>query len=229
MSESEWLLEVRNLKKTFPAKNVTAVDGASFGIRPGETVGIVGASGCGKSTLAKMAAHLLKADEGDIYFEGELISEKSGRSLSHFRRHVRIIFQEPFLSFNPVMKIGEAVAEPLWVQGMRERRSIEKEVREALASVGLGERYRERRPHELSGGECQRAAIARALVSRPALLICDEVVSALDALVRVDILNLFLRIQEERRLSMLFISHDLAVIRHMSDRVLAMKEGKIVS
>ncbi|MBI4352782.1 MAG: ABC transporter ATP-binding protein [Candidatus Omnitrophica bacterium] len=221
------LLRVNGLTKRFKESGVLAVRDVSFSLERGRTLGVVGESGCGKSTLAKLVLRLLPCDGGEIFFEGRRVEGLGERELKVFRRKVQIIFQEPFLSLDPRMRVDAVLKEPFWIQGMREGRSLEKKVKELLGQAGLPPSYRSKYPRELSGGECQRAAIARALALDPELLVCDEPVSSLDALVRVQILNLLLTLQKERKVSYLFITHDLRVARHISDDILVMKDGEV--
>jgi peptide/nickel transport system ATP-binding protein/oligopeptide transport system ATP-binding protein len=217
------MLEARGLVKRFPSRHVTALDGVSFRLEKGKTLGIVGESGSGKSTLAKIALGLLRPDAGEVFFEGEPVFALGGGALKRFRRRVQAVFQEPFLSLNPRMKVGEILKEPFEIHGLAggDREGIARLLRAVELDPGFASRY----PRELSGGECQRVAIARALSLDPAVIVCDEAVSALDALVQVQILNLLLKLQEERQVSYLFISHALKVVRHMSDDVLVLKDG----
>ena len=217
------LLEVRRLAKRF--KDVEAVRGVSFEIEPGETLGLVGESGCGKSTLARLAARLLEPDAGEIYFENREISHKGQKELFVFRYKVQIVFQNPFSSFDPRLRVGDSLGEALRLGGETSEPRIRERAQDLLRSVELPPELAGRFPHELSGGECQSVAIARALSRNPGLLICDEPVSSLDLLAQARILNLFLRLQKQNGISLLFISHDLRVIRHLCDRVLVMKEG----
>ena len=199
------LLEVKNLKKSFKNGRVKAVDGVSFTLEKGRTLGILGESGCGKSTLAKLVVGLLKPDAGEIIFKGKA---------------AQIIFQQPFLSLDPRMRVKEILEEAFIVSG--DRMTL-KPVARLLEDVGLDLKLAHRFPHELSGGECQRIAIARALSLDPELVVCDEAVSSLDVISQIQILNLLLKIQQEKGTSYLFISHDPKVVRHMSDEILVMK------
>ena len=205
------LLKVENLHKSYPERNVKAVDGVSFSLERGKTLGVVGESGSGKSTLAKLILGLEKPDEGKIIFQG---------------KKMQVIFQHPTQSLDPRMRVREIVSEPFWIHGGRDRRAIEKKTAELLESVELPINFLDRLPRQLSGGECQRVAIARAISLEPELIVCDEAVSSLDLLVQAGILNLLLKLQKERSVSYLFISHDPAVVRHMSDAILVMKSGK---
>lgn len=204
------LLKVENLHKSYPGRNVKAVAGISFTLERGKTLGIVGGSGSGKSTLAKLILGLEKPDEGQIHFQG---------------KKMQAVFQHPAQSLNPKMRVREILSEPFLIQGGHDRRLIEKKIVELLDPVELPAHYLNRFPRQLSGGECQRVAIARAICLFPELIVCDEAVSSLDLLVQAGILNLLLKLQKERSVSYLFISHDHAVVRHMSDRILVMREG----
>lgn len=205
------LLTVENLHKSYPERNVKAVSGVSFSLDRGKTLGVVGESGSGKSTLAKLILGLERPDEGQIYFRG---------------KKMQAVFQHPAQSLNPKMRVREILSEPFLIQGGYDRRLIEKKSVELLDSVELPAHYLNRFPRQLSGGECQRVAIARAICLFPELIVCDEPVSSLDLLVQAGILNLLLKLQKETSVSYLFISHDPAVVRHMSDAVLVMESGK---
>lgn len=221
------LLEARNLKKYFKNGRVKAVDGVSFSIRAGQTVGIVGESGCGKSTLAKLATRLLRPDEGALFLEGRSVDSSEGKGLRDFRRKVQIIFQNPLSSLDPRMRVETILKEPFWIQSRTPQGLLDRKVDALLEVVELNLKLRRRFPHQLSGGESQRVAIARALALEPQLLVCDEAVSSLDAIARAQVLNLLLKLQKETDVAYLFISHDLRLVRHMSDEVLVMKDGSI--
>ena len=220
------LIEAKGLKKYFKDSRVKAVDGVSFSIQEGQTLGVVGQSGSGKSTLAKLILRLIPLDEGEILFEGRDISLTQEQGLKDFRKKVQMVFQEPYHSLDPRMKVSDILKEPFIVNGERGGEYLDGRVRALLRDVELSDNYLSRFPHQLSGGECQRVAIARAISLNPRLIVCDEAVSSLDALVRAQILNLLLKLQKEKAVAYIFISHDLRVVRHMSDRVLIMKEGK---
>ena len=220
------LLEAKSLTKSFHRGRVKAVDGVSFSLKKGETLGVIGESGSGKSTLAKLVMKLAAPDSGEIYFDGKNLARASAADLKIFRRKAQIIFQDPFLSLDPRWKVSEILAEPFFVNGFKDKEAIREKVKQLLFSVELNESFLGRAPRELSGGECQRIAIARAISVEPDLVVCDEPVSALDVLVQAQILNLLLKLQKEKGVSYLFISHDLRVVAHMSDRVLVMKGGK---
>ncbi|OIO38662.1 MAG: hypothetical protein AUJ72_02205 [Candidatus Omnitrophica bacterium CG1_02_46_14] len=220
------LLEVRNLTKYFKSSGVKAVDDVSFSVKEGETLGIMGESGSGKSTLAKLILKLIPADSGQIFFEDKNISAIGEKGLKNFRKSTQIVFQEPVRSLDPRMTVEKILKEPFIVNRERRKEYLNERVAALLKDVELPEKFYSRTPHELSGGECQRVAIARAISLNPRLIVCDEAVSSLDALVRAQILNLLLKLQKERSMAYIFISHDLKVVRHMSDRLLIIKGGK---
>jgi oligopeptide transport system ATP-binding protein len=232
------LLEVRDLVKYFhvgggffggPAGVVRAVDGVSFEIRRGETLGLVGESGCGKTTVGRCLLQLERPTRGQVLFEGRDLTALSEEELRPIRRRMQVIFQDPYSSLNPRMTVGQILAEPLMVHGIvadRERRA--QRVRELLSHVGLLAQHAHRYPHQLSGGQRQRVGIARALAVEPALIICDEPVSALDVSIQAQIINLLEDLQAEFGLTYLFVAHDLSVVRHISDRVAVMYLGRIV-
>jgi peptide/nickel transport system ATP-binding protein len=231
------LLEARGLRKHFPLRGgvlhrarawVRAVDDVTFAVQPGETLGIVGESGCGKSTLARLILRLVEPDAGGVWFDGEDVLRALPGRMKRLRRDMQLVFQDPYASLNPRLTIEDAVAFSLLVHGAGRVESREK-ARALLGRVGLDPRlYGRRYPHELSGGQRQRVNIARALVLDPRLLVLDEPVSALDKSVQAQVLNLLLELKAERRLTYLFISHDLNVIEHVSDRVLVMYLGQVV-
>jgi oligopeptide transport system ATP-binding protein len=236
--QAEPLLEVADLRTTFPIRSgllrrttgaVQAVAGVSFAVREGETLGLVGESGCGKSTLARTLVGLTDASGGTIRFGGRDVLRLRGDERRAFRRDVQMVFQDPFASLNPRMTVGELVTEAWDVHaGLVARADRADELHRLLRQVGLDESAAGRYPHQFSGGQRQRISIARALAVRPKLLICDEAVSALDVSIQGQILNLLVRLQRELGVAYLFISHDLAVIRHISDRIAVMYLGTIV-
>jgi len=205
-----------------------AVDGVSFDIPEGSTLGLVGESGCGKTTLARAIIRLEQASSGKITFDGHDVLHARGRELQYVRRHLQIIFQDPIGSLNPRMQIEDIVAEPLVIHHVGDRTSRRKEVFSLLERVGLDPGEASRYPHEFSGGQRQRIGIARAIALKPKMIICDEPVSALDVSVQAQILNLLADLKDELNLTLLFITHNLAVARHISDRIAVMKSGKII-
>jgi oligopeptide/dipeptide ABC transporter ATP-binding protein len=230
------LLEVADLIKDFSVRGggllgrraqLRAVGGVSFAIAPGETLGIVGESGCGKSTLGRLVLRLLEPTSGTIRFDGQDISALSEPAMRPLRRDLQVVFQDPFSSLNPRLKVRDIIAEPLENVGVGRRQTTQR-VGEVLDLVGLGAEVMDRYPHAFSGGQRQRIGIARALALRPRLLICDEAVSALDVSVQAQILNLLLDLQRELGLALLFISHNLAVVRYVSARIAVMYLGKFV-
>jgi oligopeptide/dipeptide ABC transporter ATP-binding protein len=225
------LLKVEDLVKHFPLKGggrVHALNGVSLRQQPGETIGIVGESGCGKSTLARTIMHLIPPTSGRISFRGEDLGQLSGRELRARRRHMQIVFQDPYASLDPRMRIGHILEEPLLIHRLGGRPERRSRVAELLDMVGLPADASARYPHEFSGGQRQRIGIARAIAADPRLVIADEPVSALDVSIQSQILNLLVELRERLSLSYLFISHDLAVIRHISDSVLVMYLGHVV-
>jgi oligopeptide transport system ATP-binding protein len=233
---NEPLLRARGVRKYFPVRAgafgsrayVRAVDDVDLGVGEGETVGLVGESGCGKSTLGRVLLRLLEADDGEIRFEGVDVRKAARRDMRALRRRMQIVFQDPYASLNPRMTVGEAIGEGLLIHRMAGRRERAERVRELLEIVGLRADHAHRYPHEFSGGQRQRIGIARALVLEPRLVIADEPVSSLDVSIQAQILNLLLDLQERFKLAYLFISHDLRVVRHLSDRVAVMYLGRIV-
>lgn len=236
---SEILLEVEDLRKHFPVtgrllggagsrKMVRAVDGVTFSMRRGETLALVGESGCGKSTLGRCILRLLEPTQGEVRFRGEDITHAPPGRLRELRRHIQIIFQDPYASLNPRMTIGQILREPLDIYGDGTRAERSRRVTDLLSRVGLAPRYVNTYPHQLSGGQRQRVGIAAALALEPEMIVADEPVSALDLSVQAQILNLLARLQREYGLSFLLISHDLGVVRHFSDRVAVMYLGRIV-
>ncbi|RNB79412.1 dipeptide ABC transporter ATP-binding protein [Brevibacillus nitrificans] len=231
------LLEVKGLKKHFPYKqgmfsnkmgHVRAVDGVDFTVYRGETLGIVGESGCGKSTTGQMILQLLEPTEGEIWFEGKHLTGLDKGEEKAIRRNMQMIFQDPYSSLNPRMRVEDIVAEPLRVHGLGRGREIREKVVELLRLVGLDAHHLSRHPHEFSGGQRQRIGIARALALHPSLIVCDEAVSALDVSIQSQILNLLKKLQKELQLTYIFISHGLPAVKHISDRIAVMYLGKIV-
>ncbi|MGH7765376.1 MAG: ABC transporter ATP-binding protein [Candidatus Dormibacteraceae bacterium] len=225
------LVRVESAVKHFPAglgQTVKAVDGVSFDIREGETLGLVGESGCGKSTLGRLVAQLLPLTSGKIFIEGVEMNRLRGEKLRQQRRQLQIIFQDPFASLDPRMTVGDIIAEPLVNFRIMRGKQLNSRVQELLRLVGLNPNFNNRYPHEFSGGQRQRIGIARALALNPKLIVCDEAVSALDVSIQAQIVNLLEDLQREFKLTYLFIAHDLSVVRHISDRVMVMYLGKIV-
>jgi oligopeptide/dipeptide ABC transporter ATP-binding protein len=225
------LLEVRNLIKRYPlgdGRSVHALQGVSFAVHAGETVGLVGESGCGKSTLAKIVIGLVPPTHGTVHLDGQVISGLSYRTLRPLRPQMQMIFQDPYASLNPRHRAGRIVEDPLRVHHVGTRAERRAQVAELLRRVGLPSDSEARYPHEFSGGQRQRIGIARALALKPRLVVADEPVSALDVSVQAQIINLLVDLQKERGMSYLFISHDLAVVLHVSDRIIVMYLGRIV-
>ncbi|MFB6708230.1 ABC transporter ATP-binding protein, partial [Streptomyces sp. NPDC056333] len=238
VSQGEPILQVRNLVKHFPLTQgilfkkqvgaVKAVDGISFDLYQGETLGIVGESGCGKSTVAKLLMTLERATAGEVFYKGQDITKLSGRALKAVRRNIQMVFQDPYTSLNPRMTVGDIIGETFEIhpevapKGDRRRK-----VQDLLDVVGLNPEYINRYPHQFSGGQRQRIGIARGLALNPEIIICDEPVSALDVSVQAQVINLMEKLQDEFNLSYLFIAHDLSIVRHISDRVGVMYLGKM--
>ena len=231
------LIEVENLKKYFPVKKgflsrtvgeVRAVDGVSFTIKRGETLGLVGESGCGKTTVGRTILRLIEPTAGRISFNGENLLELDGERLRSLRASLQIIFQDPFSSLDPRMNVGQIIAEPIRNHMKVSKTEIRQRVADLMERVGLHPEQISRYPHEFSGGQRQRIGIARALALNPLAIICDEPVSALDVSIQAQVINLLARLQEEMQLSYLFIAHDLSVVEHISDRVAVMYLGRIV-
>jgi oligopeptide/dipeptide ABC transporter ATP-binding protein len=238
-SNGEPLVEVRDLVKHFPISkgivikrsigSVRAVDGINFEVKAGETLGLVGETGCGKSTTARLITRLLDSTSGEVRFEGQDITKLRGAELKAIRREMQMIFQDPYSSLNPRKTVGSIIADPFIIHGLEKGPGERKKrVQELMDRVGLNPEHYNRYPHEFSGGQRQRIGVARALALKPKLIIADEPVSALDVSIQAQILNLLRELQREFGLTMIFIAHDLAVVRHMCDRVAVMYLGKIV-
>jgi oligopeptide/dipeptide ABC transporter ATP-binding protein len=234
----ETLLSVKDLVMHFPLTQgivfqrkvgaVRAVDGLSFDIRRGETLGLVGESGCGKSTTGRAILQLHRPTSGEVQFEGVELTRLKGEALRKMRRKVQMIFQDPYASLNPRMTVGSIIGEPLDIHGLARGKEKQQRVEELLRVVGLNPYFANRYPHEFSGGQRQRIGIARALAVNPAFIVCDEPISALDVSIQAQIINLLEELQDEFGLTYLFIAHDLSVVRHISDRIAVMYLGKIV-
>jgi oligopeptide transport system ATP-binding protein len=235
---NEVLVRVENLKKYFPITRgiiiqrqvgaVKAVDGVSFDIRQGETLGLVGESGCGKSTTGRTILQLYRPTAGDVYFEDVNLAELKGNPLRRMRRRMQMIFQDPYASLNPRMTVGNIIGEPLEVHNVASGKERRDQVQELLALVGLNPYFVNRYPHEFSGGQRQRIGVARALALQPDFIVCDEPISALDVSIQAQVVNLLEELQERLGLTYIFIAHDLSMVRHISDRVAVMYLGKIV-
>jgi ABC-type oligopeptide transport system ATPase subunit len=225
------LLEVRDLKKYFKARGgamLHAVDGITFTLDEGKTLGVVGESGCGKSTLGRTILHLLDATDGQMFFQGEDITRPKKAQLHRLREDMQIIFQDPFSSLNPRMSVSEAIMEPLILKGGLSKEDMRRETRKLMDTVGIAERFENAYPHELDGGRRQRIGIARALALKPKFIVCDEPVSALDVSIQAQIINLMLDLQEERGLTYMFVTHDLSVVKYISDDIMVMYLGQMV-
>ncbi len=239
-SNHQPILSVQNLVKYFPitktrwilfsenAGAVHAVDDVSFDLFQGETLGLVGESGCGKSTTGRTVLQLHRPTSGHVFFEGKDLAVLKGEELRKMRRRMQMIFQDPYASLNPRMTVGEIIGEPLIIHGLTTQKEAEEQVKELLKRVGLNPAYTNRYPHEFSGGQRQRIGVARALALQPALIVCDEPISALDVSIQAQVVNLLEDLQKEFNLTYLFIAHDLSMIRHISNRVAVMYLGIIV-
>jgi oligopeptide transport system ATP-binding protein len=232
------LLEIRDLVKHFPIKSgviidrevgrVRAVDGVTLTVKEGETLGLVGESGCGKSTLCRTALQLIPPTSGSVRFDGQELVGRGVRAMRPLRREMQMIFQDPYASLNPRQRVGEIVGTPLRIHGLASGDTLKRQVNELLERVGLGPEHYNRFPHEFSGGQRQRIGIARALALRPKMIVADEPVSALDVSIQAQIINLLEDLQDEFKLTYIFVAHDLGVIRHVSDRIAVMYLGKVV-
>ena len=225
------LVEVKDLKKYFKTSGgrwLHAVDGVTFQIEEGTTLGVVGESGCGKSTLGRTIVHLLEPTSGEIYFNGKDITNPTRKELSEIRRNMQFIFQDPYSSLDPRMSVSEAIMEPLKIRGGMSRYDMIVETRRLMDLVGLAQRFENAYPHELDGGRRQRIGIARALALKPKFIVCDEPVSALDVSIQAQIINLLLDLQDSQGLSYMFVTHDLSVVKYISDDILVMYLGTMV-
>ncbi|MDR1589878.1 MAG: ATP-binding cassette domain-containing protein [Oscillospiraceae bacterium] len=224
------LLEVRDLKKYFQTKAgaLHAVDGVSFVLEAGKTLGVVGESGCGKTTLGRTVLHLLEPTDGQMFFEGEDITRAKGKELRRLREQMQIIFQDPFSSLDPRKSVSESIMEPLILRGGMPRSEMLSQTRELMDTVGLAARFESSYPHELDGGRRQRIGIARALALRPKFIVCDEPVSALDVSIQAQIINLMLDLQDAMHLAYMFVTHDLSVVKYISDDIMVMYLGQVV-
>jgi len=237
-ADNEVLLQVVNLEKHFPITSgfvfenqvgaVKAVDGISFEVLKGETLGLVGESGCGKSTLGRTILQLHRPTSGEVFFEGKNLVELKGKALRKVRRRAQMIFQDPYSSLNPRTTVYEIISEPLQIHNIATGKECVERVQDLLNKVGLNHRFVNRYPHEFSGGQRQRIAIARALALNPEFIVCDEPISALDVSIQAQIVNLLEELQDEFKLTFLFIAHDLSMVRHISSRVAVMYLGKMV-
>ena len=224
------LLEARNLKKYFKTKfgMLHAVDDVTFTLEKGHTLGVVGESGCGKTTLGRTLLHLTDVTDGKIFFEGKDITDPNKHELKKLREQMQIIFQDPFSSLDPRMTVGEAILEPLQMRGGMSRPEMEKKMRELMDTVGLAARFEHSYPHELDGGRRQRIGIARALSLDPKFIVCDEPVSALDVSIQAQVINLMLDLQEQWGFAYMFVTHDLSVVKYISDEIMVMYLGQVV-
>ena len=224
------ILEVKNLKKYFSSSGgqLHAVDDVSFTIERGKTLGVVGESGCGKSTLGRTIIHLYESTDGKILFDGRDITRISHSEIKTLREDIQMIFQDPFASLNPRMSVGQLIAEPLLIYGKMKGRELDRRVAELMDTVGLARRLSNSYPHELDGGRCQRIGVARALALNPKFIVCDEPVSSLDVSIQAQVINLMQDLQEELGLTYMFITHNMAVVRHMSDTIMVMYLGMMV-
>ncbi|MFC1958356.1 ABC transporter ATP-binding protein [Chloroflexota bacterium] len=237
MASNDRLVEVENLFKYFPVTagllkkhvaDVKAVDGVSFHVKRGETLGLVGESGCGKTTTGRCILQLYEITGGKVFFDGQDLSEMKGQKLRSMRQNMQLIFQDPYASLDPRMNVGDIVGEPMLVHNLVKGKEYKEQVAELFRLVQLEPYMADRYPHEFSGGQRQRIGIARALATRPSLIICDEPVSALDVSIQTQVITLLMRLREEMNLTYIFIAHDLSVVRYISDRVAVMYLGRMV-
>ena len=231
MEKNEYLLEVKGLKKYFKVGKGTlkAVDDVSFYIRPGETLGVVGESGCGKTTCGRTVLGLYDRTDGEVLYRGKDVHTLNGEERKQFTKHAQIIFQDPYASLDPKMKVQDIIAEGIRAHGLaKSEKEIKERVNELLVTVGLNAQYGERYIHEFSGGQRQRIGIARALAVEPEFIVCYEPISALDVSIQAQIVNLLDKLQEEKGLTYMFIAHDLSMVKYISDRVMVMYLGKVV-
>ena len=224
------LLEVKNLKKYFPTKSgmLHAVDGINFTLDAGKTLGVVGESGCGKTTLGRTILHLLDITDGQVFFEGKDITNPTKKELIELRENMQLIFQDPYSSLDPRKSVKETIMEPLKLQKKLSKAEIVEKTKELMDTVGLAERFENSYPHELDGGRRQRIGIARALALDPKFIVCDEPVSALDVSIQAQIINLLLDLQESHGLAYMFVTHDLSVVKYISDDIMVMYLGQMV-
>lgn len=237
MGNNDYLVEIQDLYMYFPVfaglmrkkvAEVKAIDGVSFFVRKGETLGLVGESGCGKTTTGRCILRLYNLTGGKIFFNGQDLTKLTEREMRSYRRNMQLIFQDPYASLDPRMTCGDIIGEPLIVHNLASGSEYKDRVAECLSLVDLEPRMADRYPHEFSGGQRQRIGIARALSARPSFVVCDEPVSALDVSIQTQVISLLMRLREELNLTYLFIAHDLSVVRHISDRVAVMYLGKIM-
>lgn len=231
MSDNKKLIEVKNLKKYFNVGNksiLKAVDDINFFIREGETLGLVGESGCGKSTAGRTIIKLYEPTEGQIIFDGKDISKLKGKAIKEYTKQAQMIFQDPYASLNPRMTVGDIVGEGIDIHRLYSGNDRTNKIYEMLATVGLNREHASRFPHEFSGGQRQRIGIARALAIEPKFIVCDEPISALDVSIQAQVINLLMKLQRDKKLTYLFIAHDLSMVKHISDRVVVMYLGSMV-
>lgn len=237
MRDNSYLVEAKDVVKYFPLQfglmkrkilNIKAVDKVSFGIKSGETLGLVGESGCGKTTIGRCILRLYDLTDGNVYFNGEDTTVLEGERLRKIRRDMQLIFQDPYASLDPRMTVGDIIGEPLLVHNLVKGNEYKEQAKEMMKLVELDSNMSNRYPHEFSGGQRQRIGIARALATRPKFIVCDEAVSALDVSIQAQVIKLLTRLKEELNLTYLFIAHDLSVVRYISDRVAVMYLGKIM-